>query len=300
MKRIVFLILFTALNANASSIKNENTQLAKEIFFESGGIVIEQHIDSMTKMIIARQPDWVKYQYLVKVKVTGILSSESYKNKVAQIISKNFTYDDLVQLSEIMSQPVMIKWNKNSPLFLPEIAMATTDHILPQIEGLVKEIIEKERTISDGKNSSEAGKKFTSLIRNNKCNELYEYADQVLLSKPNDIEALYAKGYCRHKEKSYELAEQLFSAVFDQSGEYRRINYNLASLYLDMGKEKQAIKYAIAETQINSEDPDSFILLGILQMKNNDSINACKSFTNAEKIEPRVANFEPKIKACGL
>lgn len=300
MKRVVFIIFFIAMQAHADPLQSENIQLAKAVFFDSKGMNIDDHIDSMTQMILTRKPEWEKYRELIRVKVEGIFSSESYQNKVAKIISKNFTHNDLVELSDIMNQPVMIKWNKRMPQFWPEIAMTTTDHVLPIIGDLVYEIAEKERTISDSKEFTGEENQCLKLIRNNKCKELHVYADIFLKNNPNDIEALYSKGYCYHKEKSYNQAERFFLAVYGQNTDYRRVNYNLAQLYLDVGTHELALKYAVNETKLHPEDPDSFILLALVYLKNNDNVKACETFRNAEIIEPRVVNFPEKLEACGL
>lgn len=298
MKKLLVLMLVMATQVQAKLAKNEDMQLARSVFFESESINIDEHIDSMTQMIITRQPHWEKYRDLIRGKVRGILSSEAYQNEVAQIISKNFTQSDLAQLSKIMKQPVMVKWNRTAPLFWPEIAMVTTDHVLPITNELVREISEKERSISDGLASNDKGRKLTNLLRNNKCAELYDFTDQIFQREPKDIEALYARGYCRLKEKSYKQAEKLYLEVYQQNKEYRRINYNLARLYLDTRKSQQALKFAVKETKLNPTDPDSFVLLGFTYLTNNDNKKACKAFKDAELIEPKISSFEPKIRAC--
>lgn len=285
---------------SAASQEDKDVELARDIFFNSSAMNINEHIESMTDMLISRQPEWEKYRELIRDKVEGILLSDSYQVKISKIISKNFNHEDLVQLSEIMSQPVMVKWNKTSHKFWPQIAMETTDHVLPLVGDLVNEITVKERTISDYQDSGDEGKRFTRLIRNNRCDELQTYADEVLRKAPDNIEALYSKGYCYHKGLSYSKAEQLFSMVYEQDSEYRRINYNLAQLYLDIGEYRQALKYAIDETNLHPEDPDTFMLLAFLHLKNNDKTKACESFKEAEAINPRVASYQPKIEACSL
>jgi tetratricopeptide (TPR) repeat protein len=300
MKKVIFLLLFIIVQASASTQDNESFELAKTIFFKSNASNINDHINSMTEMVITRQPEWDKYRGLIRDKVEVILTSESYQDKVAIIISKNFTHGDLLLLSEIMSRPVMVKWNKTAPQFWPEIAMATTDHILPLVGNLVKDIAEKERGISDYEESGDEAKKLISLIRNNKCNELQVYADELLKNNPNQINALYSKGYCHHKGLSYNQAEQLFLKVYKQNSKYRRINYNLARLYLDLGKHRQALGYATDETNLNPEDPDSFVLLALAQLKNKDKVKACDSFKEAALIDPRITNFPLKLEACGL
>jgi tetratricopeptide (TPR) repeat protein len=330
MRKIIFLLSFLGLPA-FSAVEEEKVELARDIFYGSDVMDLKEHTNSLTQMILTRKPHWEKHKDLISDRVSNVFASSSYQRSVALIMAKNFSYDELMQLAEIMKTPVMAKWNKKMPEFLPEITMVTTDHVMPIIDELANEILEIESRLStNDKKPSD----FENLVKNGDCQGVKDLADKRLINKNRDIESLYFKALCLMREQKNEQAMSLFLEVNQSNANYRRVNYNLAQLYLNNNDLNSAIEYATIDSKSYPSDSDSYGILGIaygysgdkneslryfneslklnpknirsmyelalLYLRNGEKEESCKVFQNAEILEPNIAKLAAKKDACGL
>ncbi|WP_028112450.1 tetratricopeptide repeat protein [Ferrimonas kyonanensis] len=331
MRSLFFLFALLGLPAVADVVEEEKIELARSIFYGSDVLDLAEHSNAMTQMILTRKPHWEKHKEVISARVSKLLSSSSYQRKVAAIVAKNFSGDELLQLAEIMKSPVMAKWNKRMPEFWPQITMVTTDHVMPIVDELAKEILEIE---SRNTTSNQEPSEFEKLVKSGNCPAVKSLADEAIRSNNRDVEALYFKGYCLMNEQNYTKARELFLAVYEQNPNFRRVNYNLAQIYLNENDLMSAIKHATLDSKNYPSDSDSFSLLAIahgyngnkneslkyfdeslrlnpknmrslyelalLYLRNGEKQESCKVFQSAEIHNPNIAKSAAKKDACGL
>ncbi|TMO60305.1 DUF2059 domain-containing protein [Pseudoalteromonas aurantia] len=192
MRKMIFLLALFGLPAFAA-VDEDKVELARTIFYGSDVMDLEEHTNSLTQMILTRKPHWEKHKDLISTRVSNVFASSSYQRKIAIIMAKSFSYDELKQLAEIMKTPVMTKWNRNMPEFLPQITMVTTDHVMPIIDELSNEILENE---SRSTTNNSMPSQLENLVKTGDCQAVKNLAEQILLNENRDIEALYFKGFC--------------------------------------------------------------------------------------------------------
>ena len=245
MKNVIFIFALFGLPVAADVGNKEKVELARSIFYGSDIFDSSEHSSAMTQMILMRKPHWEKHKELISTRVSNLLSSSSYQKKVASVVAKNFSNDELLQLAEIMKSPVMAKWNKKMPEFWPQITMITTDHVVPVIDELAKEILQREsQNTANNQRTSELEK----LVDNGDCKAAKTLADEIIGKNNSDIEALYLKGYCLMNEQNYSQARELFLTVHKINSNYRRVNYNLAQIFLHDNDLESAVNYASQDT----------------------------------------------------
>ena len=327
---VLFLLLITKVNA--SEISKE--EIARNIYFGAEILDVKDHSLSMTKMILSRQPSWERHQDLITTKTSKILSSDSYQINVAKVISKHFSIEELLQLQEIMKNPVMLKWFNKTPKFMPELTMVTTDHVMPAINELVTEIRVTENYLSYNEKDKKIWNTFKELFKAQNCSGIHFEADKILKDEPQNIHALYSKGYCYQIENSLNDSLKYFQKVLSINPKYRHTNLNVANVYLMLHEDEKALDYANKEVDLYPQSTDSFHMLAkvhgyignreaslnafskslhldpnnirslyeqaLLMFKNGEKVESCEIFEKAALIEPAISKLPIKIEACGI
>lgn len=338
-KKIIFILVIT-LSGCASAdlpithdLSKDKNEIAKEVFFGSDVLDIDEYSSSMTKMLLTRQPQWGIHKALIKDRATKMFSSDSYQNKVANIIANNFTETELLELKELMKNPVMKKWNKKFTEFLPEVTMATTDHFLPEFYNLMTAIREEDNYLSKTEEEVQLLNNLNSLIRSNNCSDAIALSEKKLMTDANSIHAIYAIGFCYQVDEQYEKALSLLLDVYKLNPRHRHINYNLAKVLLILNKDEDALKHANMEVELYPENSNSFYMLAkvhgyignkeeslksfdkslqlnpknikslldlaFLYLHNGDKIESCDILKKAELINPSVSELPINKEACG-
>ncbi|TMP13173.1 hypothetical protein, partial [Pseudoalteromonas ruthenica] len=81
-----------------AAVDEDKVDLARTIFYGSDVMDLEEHTNSLTQMILTRKPHLEKHKDLISTRVSNVFASSSYQRKIAIIIAKSFSYDELKQL----------------------------------------------------------------------------------------------------------------------------------------------------------------------------------------------------------
>ncbi len=145
MKKILILLgvlILTGLSAVAD--ENEKLELATKIVMGGSIVDIDANVNSMTQMMITRQPELEKHRSLIHEHLSDVLDSDEYAKSVGGVIADHFTFDELKECEKLMQNPVMIKWLKSMPVIMPKLVTVMRNTLVPVMRDLSQEIYQLE------------------------------------------------------------------------------------------------------------------------------------------------------------
>ncbi len=141
MKKILILLgalILTWLSDVAD--ENEKLELATKIVMGGGIVDVDANVNSMTQMMITRQPELAEYRSLIHKHLSEVFKSDEYAKSVGEVYADHFTLDELKEFEKLKQNPVMVKWLKSMPVIMPEIVAVMRNTLVPVMRDLSQEI----------------------------------------------------------------------------------------------------------------------------------------------------------------
>ena len=120
--------------------------------------------------------------------------------------------------------------------------------------------------------------------------------DKILLSRPQNVPAIFGKGMISDVQGNKRKAYELYQTVLALDGEYAPALNNLAYLYLNLyGDHEEALRLSIKAFGIQPENPDFLDTLGYTLLKKGQYEKALLFLQKAARLKPHEVTIQAHL-----
>ncbi len=135
------------------------------------------------------------------------------------------------------------------------------------------------------------------LISEKKYSEAKSLLEEILKSKPDEINTNYLMGVCLDKMGDEKGAKKYFEKVAEKDENFAPVLFKLAVIYQKEGELEKAEEFYKKTVKADDKNYVAFYNLGIIMFQKDDIENSLKYFREVEKIKP---DDGPTIEYIGL
>ncbi len=146
LKKLIFLLLLSSSGVFASG--PEHFQAALDTVMAPEGDQLDQIIDGLVQAQISANPKLYMAENAFRKFYKEVLGSEAYRNRLAKVQMETFSYDELVQIKEMMNTPIFKIYRKRTPALMTKI-MQVGITFAQENQGRLVELIKIESEIRE-------------------------------------------------------------------------------------------------------------------------------------------------------